>query len=119
MYFLKRNLAFRNKKKIIIKGLFFYKPKVGDVLKFFFSQKGAAFFFEGLCYKIYREGFFLPDVSLFLVNKLQGVNISFIFSFFYNLIFSYEIVSFKKKKRFFRSSKLYYMIREGNFFVKN
>lgn len=119
MYFLKRKFKSIAKKNNYVLGLSFYKPKSGDVLKFFFSQKGAAFFFEGLCYKIFRQGFFLPDVSLFLVNKIQGVSVSFVFSFFYNLIFSYEIVSFKKKKKFFRSSKLFYMIRGNKFFVKS
>jgi len=82
------------------------KPLVGDVLKVFFSKKGSYFVFEGFCYSTLRKNFCVPDSGLKLINKIKGFIVSFIFSFFYNLIFSFEKINFKKSKYSFRSSKV-------------
>lgn len=73
-------------------------PKAGDVLTVFFSKKGSFFFFEGLCYKVKRKSFLLPDSAFALVNKIKGIIVCYFFSFFYNLIFSLRFSFFKKKK---------------------
>lgn len=99
-YFFKRNFDFLRKPQLFsIKGLspvFF--PKAGDVLTVFFSKKGSFFFFEGLCYKVKRKSFMLPDSSFALVNKLKGSIVCYFFSFFYNLAFSLRFSFYKKKK---------------------
>ena len=73
-------------------------PKSGDVLTVFFSKKGSFFFFEGLCYKVKRKSFLLPDSSFALVNKVKGSIVCYFFSFFYNLTFSLRFSFYKKKK---------------------
>lgn len=99
-YFFKRDLFFYKRPD-----LFFVKafpsiivPKAGDVLTVFFSKKGSFFFFEGLCYKVKRKSFLLPDSSFALVNKIKGFVVCYFFSFFYNLTFSLRFSFYKKKK---------------------
>lgn len=105
---------------LFISGLpFFVLPVVGDVLKVFFSKKGLAFFFEGLCFKTARKQYFLPDSSLRVINKIKGSSISMLFSFFYNRTFSLEFALFKKKQFSFRKAKLFYFIKQNKFFVKS
>lgn len=92
-----------------IKGLYpMAKPIVGEVLKIFFSKKGSNYFFEGFCYSIKRKNFEKSDACLKLINKIKGSFISFSFSFFYNLVFSFEKVDFKKNKKRFRSAKVFF-----------
>jgi hypothetical protein len=83
-----------------------FKVIVGDVIKVFYSKKGFNFFFEGFCFIVRKKAFLLPDTSLHLINKIGNAIISFTFSFFYNLIFSFEKIDFKKSKNRFRGSKV-------------
>jgi len=41
-----------------------------------------------------------------LINKVKGVIIAFGFSFFYNLIFAFEKIDFKKSRFKFRAAKV-------------
>lgn len=72
------------------------KPFVGDVLKIFFSRKGAYYFFEGFCFSLTKKKFLSFDSTLSLVYKLKGMFIIIGFSFFANLLFAYEKVDFKR-----------------------
>jgi hypothetical protein len=72
----------------------------------FYSKKGFNFFFEGFCFITRQKAFFLPDTSLHLINKIGSYMISVTFSFFYNLIFSFEKLDFKKSKNRFRTAKI-------------
>jgi hypothetical protein len=103
-----------------VKGMFFLKkPLVGDILKVFFSKSGSSYFFEGLCFKTVRKHFLLPDSSFSIINKVKGSGIVFIFSLFYNMVFSFEILSFKRKTNISgNSAKIYYMIRKNKYKVK-
>lgn len=80
------------------------KIAVGDVIKIFYSFKGANFYFEGFCYFIKRKSYILPDTGVRLISKIKGYMISFTFSFFYNLIFFNEKIDFKKSKSIFKSA---------------
>lgn len=121
-YFFKKQL-FLDKTKYVfffIKGLsFLYLPRVGDVLKVFFSKKGSSFFFEGLCFKVMKRKFLLPDSSFSIINKMKGSSISFSFSLFYNLVFALDFSFFKKKSFKFRKAKLFYFIYHKNFLIKD
>ena len=79
---------------------------VGDMIKIFYSKRGSSFFFEGFCFSINKRSFLDPDCSFHLVNKLGSSVVSFIFSFFYNLVFSFEKVDFKKSKKRYRFSRI-------------
>lgn len=72
------------------------KPFVGDVLKIFFSRKGAYYFFEGFCFSLTRKNFLSFDSAISLVYKVKGMFITIGFSFFANLLFAYEKVDFKR-----------------------
>lgn len=103
MYFSKKFLEI--KKNISVVGLNTgVKIAVGDVIKIFYSLKGANFYFEGFCYYIKRKSFLLPDTGIRLIAKIKGYMVTFIFSFFYNLIFYNEKVDYKKAKSTFRSA---------------
>lgn len=121
-YFFKR-ILFVDKVKssfFSVKGLdFLYLPRVGDVLKVFFSKKGSSFFFEGLCFKVIRKKFLLPDSSFSIINKMKGSSIAFSFSLFYNLIFALDFSFFKKKLFKFKKAKLFYFIYNKNFLIKD
>lgn len=90
----------------LVKGLLsFPKPRVGDVLKVFFSKRGSYFFFEGFVFSIQRKGFVKPDTGFKLFNKLKNVRIVFSFSYFYNLIFSIEYLDHKKTNKVYKAAK--------------
>lgn len=119
-YFFSKSFFYKTELSDRIVGFsFLVVPRVGDVLKVFFSKKGSAFFFEGLCFKTRFKNFLMPDASFRLINQMKRSSISFIFSFFYNLIFSYDLSFFKKKQRNFRSAKIFYMIKQKKFFIKD
>jgi len=109
-YFYAKNLLPEKKINIsFIKGLpGFFLPSVGDVLKVFFSKKGSAFFFEGLCFKTKSKHFVLPDSTFSIVNKIKGSSIIFIFSFFYNMVFSIEF-SFLKRNNFLLGNQSFFI----------
>ena len=61
-----------NKKSHFIKGFgHLLKPFVGDVLKIFFSKKGAYYFFEGFCFSLTKKNFLSFDSAISLVYKLR------------------------------------------------
>jgi len=122
VYFLNKNgegCFFKINSEFISGFSSLYVPKVGDVLKVFFSKKGSIFFFEGLCFKTARRNFLLPDASFSIINKMAKSSVSFIFSFFYNLIFSFDLAFFKKKQQFFKTAKIFYYIKQKRFFIKD
>jgi len=96
----------------------FYLPKVGNVLKVFFSKKGSAFFFEGLCFKTKFKHFGLPDAAFSIANKVKGSSILFTFSFFYNMVFSIEFAFLKKSNRFFERPSSFIVLGNANFLFK-
>ena len=107
-YFLNSLNLTRDKKKLsFIQGFkSLLKPFVGDVLKFFFSKKGAYYFFEGFCFSLTKKNFLSFDSGLSLVYKVKGMFIVIIFSFFANLLFSFDKVDFKRIFFFLHRSKL-------------
>jgi len=106
IYFIKSFIK-EEKENKKIKGLFsISKPIVGEVLKVFFSKKGSTYFFEGFCYSIKRKNYEKADTCFKLINKIKSFFIIFSFSFFYNLVFSFEKIDFKKAKKKFRSAKV-------------
>lgn len=107
-YFLNSlNFSDNNKKGHLILGFnFLLKPFVGDVLKIFFSKKGAYYFFEGFCYSLTKKKFLSFDSAINLVYKVKGIFITIIFSFFANLLFAYEKVDFKRFFFFLKRAKL-------------
>lgn len=106
-YFSKVKLTSENNTFMNVTGLFsLSKPLVGDVLKVYFSKKGSYFFFEGFCFNVSFKNFKLPDTGIKLINKIKGSIICFTFSFFYNLIFSFEKINYKKSKTRFRRAKV-------------
>jgi hypothetical protein len=80
--------------------------KVGDMIKIFYSKKGSSFFFEGFCFAIHKRSYLNPDCSFHLINKMGSSIVSFVFSFFYNLVFSFEKVDFKKARTRYRFSRI-------------
>jgi len=48
-----------------------------------------------------------PDCSFHLINKVGSTIITYIFSFFYNLVFSFEKIDYKKSKLRYRPARLY------------
>jgi hypothetical protein len=109
MNYFNNSLNFSNDKKklYLIKGFnYLLKPFVGDVLKIFFSRKGAYYFFEGFCFSLTKKQFLSFDSSISLVYKVKGIYITIVFSFFANLLFAYEKVDFKRFYFFLKRAKL-------------
>lgn len=101
------NFSVDNKRLFFIEGFNrLLKPFVGDVLKFFFSRKGAYYFFEGFCFSLTKKKFLSFDSAISLVYKVKGIFITIIFSFFANLLFAYEKVDFKRFFFFLKRAKL-------------
>jgi hypothetical protein len=73
--------------------------RIGDCIKIYFSHKGSFFFVEGFVAYMKNKGFFTPEVSLIVYSKLKGFRVKFSFSFFYNLLFSFERLDYKKLKK--------------------
>jgi len=111
-------MDFEIKDNVILGLSSFNLPRVGDVLKFFFSKRGSFYFFEGLCFSVQRKSFLLPDSSFSLINRIKGSTICFFFSFFYNLLFSVRFFDYKKKRKISGASKIYYMIKKPGFNLK-
>lgn len=66
------NFSKSNQELYFIKGFnFLLKPFVGDVLKFFFSKKGAYYFFEGFCFSLTKKKFLSFDSAISLVYKVK------------------------------------------------
>jgi len=106
-YFFKYNDDFLDDKRSIVLGLNNSFPiKVGDVIKIFYSKKGSSFFFEGFCFAVSKRSYLNPDSSFHLISKLGSSIVSFIFSFFYNLVFSFEKIDFKKSKVRYRFARI-------------
>lgn len=60
------------KRHTLITGFnFLLKPFVGDVLKIFFSRKGAYYFFEGFCFSLTKKKFLSFDSAISLVYKVK------------------------------------------------
>lgn len=101
------NLTKDTKELFFINGFnYLLKPFVGDVLKIFFSKKGAYYFFEGFCFSLTKKKFLSFDSAISLVYKVKGIYITIIFSFFANLLFAYEKVDFKRFFFFLKRAKL-------------
>lgn len=122
-YFVKYNflndLEFKNYKRPLVPGCKnIFVCSVGDVVKVFFFLKGSAFFFEGLCISVTKKHFFLPNVSLLVINTIQNCTVFCIFSFFYNLIFKIIYNDFKKKSYTFSKAKYKFLLSGKNVIVK-
>lgn len=87
----------------------------GDILTITFWHKSYNYYFEGLCLGLKNKIFKNPNVILYLRNILQNIGIEFIGPYYLNRFFLKTFIAdYKRKKIWYKSSKLYYLRKKEN-----
>lgn len=87
----------------------------GDIITITFWHKSYNYYFEGLCLGLKKKTFNNPNVIIFLRNILQNTIIEFIGPYYLNRFFLKTFISnYKRKKLWYKSSKLYYLREKEN-----
>jgi len=93
-------------------GKFFYR---GDILTINFWAKSYNFHFEGLCLSIKKKNLLNPDTIILLRNILQNTGIEITVPYFLNRLYLNTFISdYKRKKLWYRKSKLYFLRDKEN-----
>lgn len=108
------NILFRNNRKKIFNLEFTYKFVPGDILSIFFWNKGLIFNFEGICLSIKSRKLKKANISLILRNIIFKVGVELTISFIYNRLFFLKIQDYKRKRFYYKKSKLFYLRNKLN-----
>lgn len=83
--------------------------KTGDILSVIFRKRSIIYRFEGICMSIKNKALMSLNSSIMLRNILFGISVEITFSYFYNRIFLLQVQDYKRKKFWYKRSKLYYL----------
>jgi ribosomal protein L19 len=87
----------------------------GDIITITFWHKSYNYYFEGLCLGLKKKSFNAPNITIILRNVLQNTIIEFIGPYYLNRFFLKTFISnYKRKKLWYKSSKLFYLREKEN-----
>jgi ribosomal protein L19 len=87
----------------------------GDILTITFWNKSYNYYFEGLILGIKKPNIKNPNITIILRNILQNTIIELIGPYYLNRFFLKTFISnYKRKKLWYKSSKLYFLRKKDN-----
>lgn len=109
----------RKNRKSLLNNLNLKEFKKGDVLIVNFWSQTYRYHFEGICLSVKKKQIVNPNVSVTLCNVLFGTGIEVTLSFFLNRLYkNIYIDDHKRKKFFYKASKLFFLKTRKNIATK-
>ena len=109
----------RKNRRPLLNVLNLKKFKRGDVLIVNFWSQTYRYNFEGLCLCVRKKKMVNPNISIILCNVLFGTGIEVTLSFFFNRLYeNIYIDDHKRKKFFYKASKLFFLKSRKNIATK-
>lgn len=85
------------------------KVLIGDVLEFVYFYKSTSLIFSGICIALKKKSFKMPDVSLIIRNIVVKTGVEVVLSYFYNRVYNFNFLDYKRKFYTFNKNKLYFI----------